>query len=131
MLCLRATSPATDVRSLYKESRTGWPRSAQKILRAWLFLYTARTYFPHQMLSSHLSRKASSLLLVLTPGLPGRSLKSGSHVYKCNIGQPGPNSTGLRKNAGVTKVSSRPRASTGKRVGRHLLDLAVIKANNA
>src|SRR5437588_9327893 len=44
---------------------------------------------------------------------------------------PDQNQPAYVKNAGITKVSSRPRASTGKRLGRHLLDLAFIQAQNA
>src|SRR5262249_35797243 len=56
---LPATGPGASARSQCTESRTDWLHTAQKRLRASLFLCTARTCSPHlRCFPAHLSQKA-------------------------------------------------------------------------
>src|SRR5579871_2074881 len=97
MLYLRAAGPAADAPSQCTGSRTDWPHTAQKRLRAWLFLCTARTCFPHPDAPDHLNAEApfslpgpihrasqeeASLSGCLSPGYAGKASRTKKRLAR-------------------------------------------------
>src|SRR5215472_3163332 len=115
---LHAAGLEAGARSQCTESRTDWLHTAQKRLRASLFLYTARTCCPHlRSRAAHLSRHAPLSSPRYERRASGKKLSSpASHRHR-----DGPNKT----------QNVLPSRSRTERIRPYLLDLALMKPQHA